>query len=269
MDTSDMTLKEKCKFYQKQRDYVLDTNNFILVHIDGRSFSKMVKNKFEKPFSVNFVNMMDTTASYLCEKIQGVQLAYVQSDEITLLLNKKTPESEIFFNGRLCKMQSIISSLATGKFNQLMTLWYLKNQVTEYNTLDLISNMPLYQFDCKVWEVPSYDEVIAWFLFRNIDCIRNSKQQTAQTYISHNILKNKTADDQIKYLYEKEGIDWNKFDDNVKYGRLITKEYVECTRLENDKTINFTRGKWVIKNGFDLTLSENRDKFKTFINILS
>ena len=117
------TLKEKCKELQKRSDYYIDNHKYILAHIDGRSFSKMVKNKFEKPFDDDFIDMMNATAKYLCEQVQGVQFAYVQSDEITLVIKALTEDSDVFFGGRLCKMQSIIASLATSKFNQLMMIY--------------------------------------------------------------------------------------------------------------------------------------------------
>ena len=277
-DFSEMSLKDKCKFYQKRRDYKVDENAYIIVHIDGRSFSKMIKNKFEKPFDKNFINMMDKTAIYACENVQGVKLAYVQSDEITLLIKKPNFESDIFFGGRLCKMQSIIASIVTSKFNQLLLKYNIsKNSysntledcdTTLYNVkdvLDYIDVQKLCQFDCKVWDVPTENDAITWFLFRNIDCIRNSKQQTAQSYLPHKLLLNKSADEQIKLLYEKEGIDWSKFNENLKYGRIITREKVECSREEKGQTILFTRNKWAIKNGFDLTINSNRDILKEML----
>ena len=100
-----ITLKDKCREYQKRRDYHIDTDKFIIAHIDGRSFSKMIKNKFEKPFDVNFIDMMNKTAQYLCQMVQGTHLAYVQSDEITLIIKKNTEDSDVFFGGGLCKMQ--------------------------------------------------------------------------------------------------------------------------------------------------------------------
>ena len=279
IDVNDMTLKEKSYFYQKRRDYQINPNDYILVHIDGRSFSKMVKNKFEKPFSYDFITMMNKTAVYLCENIQGAQLAYVQSDEITLLLKKATPESDIFFGGRLCKMHSIISSLATAKFNQLMFQYKLQkfnsNNVTDESLIEnrdyvkFIGEQQLFQFDCKVWDVPTSNEAMSWFLFRNIDCVRNSKQQTAQTYLPHKVLMGKNTDEQIRLLFDKEGIDGNKFDDGVKYGRLIIRENVEYTREENGKTISFNRSKWNIKNGMDLTNPDNRGILKNLCNALN
>lgn len=74
------TLESKCREHQKTADYHLDTAKPIIVHIDGRSFSKRVKNKFKKPFDERFINMMNETAKYLCQNVQGVQIGYVQSE---------------------------------------------------------------------------------------------------------------------------------------------------------------------------------------------
>ena len=281
MNTNDMTLKEKSYFYQHKRDYTIDIDNFIVVHIDGRSFSKMVKNKFEKPFSNDFINMMNKTAIYLCEQIQGAQMAYVQSDEITLILKKKNPESDVFFSGRLCKMHSIIASLASTNFNKMMLQYNItKNSYsntledcegtlyTIKDVIEFIGEQPNYQFDCKVWDVPNANEAMSWLLFRNIDCVRNSKQQTAQSYLPHKILVGKSTDEQIQLLYEKEGIEWSKFEEGKKYGRFIVKEYVECTREEKGQEITFTRSKWTIKNGMDLTNQNNREILKEMCSIL-
>ena len=228
------TLKEKCRKYQKRRDYHVDADKFIIAHIDGRSFSKMIKNKFQKPFDRDFINMMNETASYLCAMVQGVHLAYVQSDEISLLIKKNTPESDVFFGGRLCKMQSIIASLATAKFNQLMAAKTIQNNMYEITLMDFedtedtvyspsdcvdtVLNMPLCQFDCKVWDVDTANDAMAWFLFRNIDCIRNSKQQAAQTYLPHNTLLGLDSDTQIKMLLDEKGVDWNSFSVGEKWG---------------------------------------------------
>lgn len=266
----ELTLKDKCKHYQSLKDYTLNPDLYIIVHVDGRSFSKMVKNKFERPFDKDFISMMDETAKYLCEKVQGCQLAYVQSDEITLILKKSRPESDIFFGGRMCKIQSIVASMATGKFNQLITLYNIKNNAYDYTKTDcsdtlynakdiirLIKNSPLYEFDCKVWDVNDGNDAFAWLLFRNIDCVRNSKNQAAQAYIPHKDLVGRTADEAIALLKEKEGIDWNALPDEMKYGRIIRKEDIEM----GDADVVFIRKKWVVTPGIDLTNNENRVNF--------
>lgn len=254
----DISLKEKCKNYQEKANYFLDANKPIIVHIDGRSFSHMVKNKFNKPFDDDFIGMMNETAKYVCKEVQGVHIAYVQSDEISLFISKNTPESDVFFSGRLCKMQSIIASLATAKFNQLMTM-YRYNKLTENDSpIDAIDS-ELYEFDCKVWNVDSLNDALAWFLFRNIDCVRNSKQQAAQTYLSHKRLMNLTADEEIDLLAEENGIDWyTDYDDGKKYGRYIIKEEALCNNISYGTT--YRRSVWSVKPGFDLTDANNREK---------
>ena len=80
-----------------------------------------------------------------------------------------------------------------------------------------------FQFDCKVWNVPTPNDVFAWFLYRQLDCIRNSKQQTAQTWLSHNKLIGVDSDKQVEMLKNENGVDWNEFEPEVKFGRLIKK----------------------------------------------
>ena len=278
----DMTLKDKCYFYQKRRNYLVDTDKYVIAHIDGRSFSKMIKNKFEKPFDEQFVYLMNETACYLASNVQGVQFAYVQSDEISLIIKKTEPNGDIFFGGRLCKMQSIIASLATAKFNQLMTVYNItKNNYfftredtadTIYDivdAVDVITNSPLYQFDCKVWDVDNANDAMAWLLFRNIDCIRNSKQQTAQTYILHKELVGLHTDEQIALLKERLGIDWNKYKDELKYGRFVYRESAMFQKEINGKIVEFERNAFAVHNGFDLTIEENRNKLKNILNIVN
>ena len=283
------TLKEKCRKYQKRRDYHVDADKFIIAHIDGRSFSKMIKNKFQKPFDRDFINMMNETASYLCAMVQGVHLAYVQSDEISLLIKKNTPESDVFFGGRLCKMQSIIASLATAKFNQLMAAKTIQNNMYEITLMDFedtedtvyspsdcvdtVLNMALCQFDCKVWDVDTANDAMAWLLFRNIDCVRNSKQQAAQTYLPHNTLLGLDSDTQIKMLLDEKGVDWNSFSVGEKWGRLIYREKKEKTHTFTNKngetvTETYVRNAWGPHDGLDLTVAENRQKLMDICPIL-
>jgi tRNA(His) 5'-end guanylyltransferase len=277
---NDMTLKEKSKFFQERRNYLIDTDKYILVHVDGRSFSKMVKNKFRKPFDDSFIEMMNQTAVYLCENVQGCQLAYVQSDEISLLIKKNNPEGDVFFGGRLCKMQSIIASLASAKFNQLMMIYnitgengtcdvYTDNTEIVDEIVNVIHDSPLYQFDCKVWDVDSANDAMAWFLFRNIDCIRNSKQQTAQTYLTHKELIGLDTNKQIELLLNKTNIDWNTFDCGKKYGRLVYKKEFDAETTINGETIQYKRNRFEASDGFDLTNPDNRNKLREICPILN
>ena len=267
-NTNDMSLKQKCYAYQQEANYFLDSEKYILVHVDGRSFSRLIKNKFKKPFDDEFINAMNETAIYLCKSVQGCIFAYTQSDEISLIIRKNDPEGDVFFGGRMCKMQSIIASLATSRFTQVMMENLLKTVPTcasAENVLDMcidaVKNSPLYQFDCKVWNVDSANDAMAWILFRNIDCIRNSKQQTAQTYLPHKKLMSLNTDEQIALLKQEKNVDWNEFDDGKKYGRFIKKIEKVFEMNESDKYENasYTRHVWEAVNGCDLTIQSNRE----------
>ena len=81
-------LEDKCLYYRSLSDYKLLPNSYVLVMLDGRSFSNLIKNKFEKPFDKDFIDMMNQTAQYVCENVEGAKFAYVQSDEISLVITR-------------------------------------------------------------------------------------------------------------------------------------------------------------------------------------
>ena len=258
------TLEQKSKRFQEARNYKVNVDKYILVHVDGRSFSKLIKSKFNKPFDKDFIDMMNKTAIFLCENVQGAKIAYVQSDEITLLLKKDTPEGDVFFGGRLCKMQSIIASLATSEFNRHYIRYNIfnKDDWSEYGISDLddeLCDLKLAQFDCKVWDVDTANDAFAWFLFRNIDCVKNSKQQFAQTYLSHKELLNLNADEQIAKAMNEKGVDWNQCPQDQRFGRVISKEEFEFVGPDGAP---YMRSRWVAHDGVDLTDLPTRDEFK-------
>lgn len=232
------TLKDKCEYFRGLTDYKLTPNSYVIAMLDGRSFSKLIKNKYKKPFDDDFVSIMNEVAEYLVKNVQGAKLAYTQSDEISILITDfDTPETDAAFGYRICKLQSILAAMAASKFNQLAFLKDVEPRIYEnclidcegtvYKAEDVINeykNQRLVEFDCKVWSVPDYNTAFCHFLWRQNDCIRNSKQQTAQAYLSHKELMGKNADEQVGLLLDEKGIDWNALDNGLKYGRLIYKE---------------------------------------------
>lgn len=259
-------LEDKCQYYRGLTDYKICGNNNILVMLDGKNFSTLIKNNFKKPFDDEFIDMMNRTAQFLCNNVQGVKFAYVQSDEISLLITDyDTPETDTPFGGRICKLQSILASLATSEFNRWFTIWNLNKCYDNVNVGEFISKMKMAQFDCKVWSVPNQNDAYAWFLYRQLDCIRNSKQQTAQTYLPHKQLLNHDADEQIEMALTEKGIDWNKFEDKYKYGRFVYKVATTETKIipkvASVGPITFTRNKFTVVPAFVLSNEEGKDKF--------
>lgn len=249
-DFRGLKLGDRMKALQSLRDYKLDKKEYVLCHIDGRAFSKLIKHNFELPFDDKFIDFMNQTAIYLCKSIQGCKLAYVQSDEISLLLTDfSKEETGNFFQYRLCKLQSVIASLATGEFNRL---WYCDQIINNpSDAVDIISNRKPVQFDCKAWNVYEYNDAFAWFKFRQNDCIRNSKQQAAQTYVKpKKKLVNLSSDQQIELLKNEYGIDWNEYSNGKKYGRLIRRCIYEAegeNPIIHEQAMSI-RHKWVAED---------------------
>ena len=169
---TDLTLKERMKALQAERDYMLDKDSYILCHIDGRAFSKMIKKRFKLPFDDEFMQMMDDTAAYVCENVQGAKLAYVQSDEISIVitsfkydidesiseikaeieLNKKN--NEMYINSKIdMEKNEIESNIAMT--NKELSRWLRESPAREYKytTDHYVYSFHPYEENCADEEV--------------------------------------------------------------------------------------------------------------------
>jgi hypothetical protein len=260
------SLKEKYNYYRNLTDYRLLPNGYIMVMLDGRSFSKKIKNNFKRPFDETFINLMNETAKYVCEKVSGCKLAYVQSDEINLVLYDDF-EKDPFFGNRLCKLQSIIASIATSKFNQLAFIEVLKdNNCHKYDLINMIANSSLYEFDCKVWNVPNVNDAFAGILYRQNDCVRNSKEAVAQNYFSHKTLHGKKTEEQIELVKEYFGVNWyNDFTRGEQYGRLIIRHKIKYLPLGENLSAH-ERDEWNILEALPFNVEKNRMEIVKYLS---
>lgn len=93
----------------------LDRDLPVCCRIDGKSFHVWTK-RLQRPFDSMFMEIMVLTTMSLVEETHAL-IGYTQSDEISLVWNNATPESQIWFDGRIQKMTSVLSSIATYYFN--------------------------------------------------------------------------------------------------------------------------------------------------------
>ena len=163
-----LSLEKRMKMYEELNKQFLLPNQYVLMRLDGKSFSSFTKKYFNKPFDDEFTWLMQSTMEYLVDNISGAVAGYTQSDEITILLtDKKTKGMEGWFNYRVDKMCSLAASMASAYFNINFNEYYnykFKNECS----------YPYPIFDCRVWQVPNEEEVKNVFLWRQRDCIRNS-----------------------------------------------------------------------------------------------
>ena len=205
------------EFYENRTRNFLPRRTYTIIRVDGKAFHSYTKGLI-RPFDEKLVNDMDETACYMCKNIQGAKFAFVQSDEISILLTDfEGLTTDAWFDGNIQKMASISASLATAKFNELRP-----------NKIAL--------FDSRVFTIPSDIEVENYFIWRQQDTTRNSISSVAQSMFSHRELENKNTDQMQEMCFQK-GVNWNDFSAKLKRGRLIVKQDYEKEGA--------TRSKWV------------------------
>lgn len=222
---------DRMKDYEFCYDITLPRRIPMVLRIDGKTFHAMVKKwKCVKPFDERLQKMMSLTAMELCKQISGAKLAYIQSDEITIVVyDDQDKSTEAWFNKRLNKILSISASIATREFNSL--------GIVNKDLLDTL-NYPAI-FDCRVMIMPDY-EVKNNLIWRQQDASKNSKQMLARSLYSHKELNGKNGDELQEMTFQK-GINWNNIETWKKRGWCIKQVLVEV-ESEKGKAI---RNKWV------------------------
>jgi len=216
-------LGDRMKGYEQTFRYKLLKRSYTMIRIDGKAFHTYTKG-LPRPFDWDLVNDMDDTAKYLCEKIQGAKCAFVQSDEITLVLTDfDNINTSAWFDNTVQKMCSVSASMATAKFNQLR----IKRLISAGKILTDFDNIRLAEFDARVWQVPTRGEVINNLIWRQQDTVKNSISSVAQSEFSTKELHGVNGDQAQEKLFTERGINWNDFDPKLKRGRLIVKETYE------------------------------------------
>jgi tRNA(His) 5'-end guanylyltransferase len=168
---------------------------------------------------------MDQTAIKLCESIQGAKLAFVQSDEISIILTDFDDiKTDAWFGGNIQKIVSVSASIATATFNSEM----------HFDKEILAPRTKVAYFDSRVFTLPNVDEVINYLIWRQNDATRNSIQMAAQVLYSQKQLHQKDSSELQELIFQK-GINWNDYPIGFKRGRIILKEKEETVGVKKFK----------------------------------
>jgi tRNA(His) 5'-end guanylyltransferase len=226
-------------FYENRTRIYLPRRTYTVIRIDGKAFHTWTKG-LKRPFDEGFINDMDETAKYLCKNIQGAKLAFVQSDEISIVLTDFDDIStDAWFDGNIQKMVSVSASMATSKFNQLRFIRDLEKNESNNRTecaMSILSSK-LAEFDARVFTIPNKEEVINYLIFRQQDTVRNSISSVAQSLYSSNELKGKNQNDMQELCFQK-GINWNDLPVKQKRGRLIIRQEFEVNGAKRNKWVS-------------------------------
>lgn len=211
--------------YENRTRISLPRRSYTLIRVDGKAFHTYTKG-MKRPFDLGLMEDMDKTAAYLCKNIMGARFAFVQSDEISILLTDfEEVSSQSWFDSNLQKMCSVSASMATSAFNAAR----LKRVGAE--------DMKWAEFDSRVFQIPQKIEIENYFIWRQQDTTRNSISSVAQSLYSHKELNGKKSDELQEMIFQK-GINWNDFEPKCKRGRMIIKETYE----KEPKTM---RSRWI------------------------
>lgn len=235
--------------YENRTRIFLPRRTYTIIRIVGKAFHTYTKG-LNRPFDEKFIEDMDETACFLCKKIQGAIFAFVQSDEISILLTDfKRNTTNAWFDGNIQKIVSVSASLATAKFNQLRQLRYIKEKFDSgiinvtYRWMELLEEKKIASFDSRTFSIPQTYEVINYFIWRQQDTVRNSIQSVAQTLYRDKELENKNVNIQQEMIFQK-GINWNDYSAKLKRGRFIEKI---AYRKENDENVPSSKSAWRTK----------------------
>ena len=193
----------------------------IYARIDGRAFHTFCDG-LKKPYSKAFIQAMQDTCKHLVKETTAV-LGYVQSDEISL---GWTDTQHCPFDGRVQKLESVLASMASayfvkhlhhdaprifgpkrsdydteGEYTKAMDDYTLFANDNETMRCRSIFNPPC--FDCRVFNVPSMEELANAFLWRENDAIKNSISGMSLHFYSHKELQGKNSDEKIHMMRMK------------------------------------------------------------------
>ena len=240
--------------YENRTRYLLPRRTYTVLRIDGKAFHAYTKD-CERPYDSLLSEDMDFTAVALCKQIEGAQLAYVQSDEISLLVTDFADnQTQAWFDGNLQKLASISAAIATAHFNSFRWQRTILGRIDSANVPDaepisinakpLLINLlrePTAYFDSRAFTIPDPTEVENYFNWRQQDATRNSISMTAQAHLPHERLQGKTSDEMQEMLWQECGINWNDMPGGFKRGRCVVREAVAQDKEYVDKRIEETR----------------------------
>ena len=145
-------LDKKLRIYETSHDFCVPPNIYMVARIDGRSFTKLTKEKhnFKRPFDEKFRDLMIDTVKHLMNCGFKVNYGFTESDEISLLfdLNEDT------FSRKTRKYNSVLAGEASARF-----------------TLGLGD---IAAFDCRISQLPRRQDVVDYFRWRKEDAHRNA-----------------------------------------------------------------------------------------------
>lgn len=142
----------KMRIFETAHDQCVLPGLWMVARLDGRNFTRLTKElqNFEVPFDERFRDLMVRTTEHLMNCGFRVIYGFTESDEISLLLDYRDQS----FGRKTRKLNSVLAGEASAKFSLLLG--------------------ELACFDCRISELPTVENVVDYFRWRNEDAHRNA-----------------------------------------------------------------------------------------------
>ena len=145
-------LDARMRALETESDARLPREGFLIARLDGRGFTRLTKEllALEKPFDPRFHGAMSETLALLFNCGFTLDFGYSQSDEISLLF----ASGGVPFERKTRKLLSVLAGEASAQFS--------------------LSLGARGAFDCRLLLLRSQNSVCDYFLWRQLDAMRNA-----------------------------------------------------------------------------------------------
>lgn len=206
------SLHDRMKTYEEATRTRLVPRMPAIIRVDGRAFHTFTR-RFISPYDPGFHACMADAAQALCEEVHGARFAFLQSDEISVLVaDYRTFSTQPYFGGQVQKITSIAAAVVSTAFSRALLQRGLLNVDGE--------RWP--HFDARVFNLPRA-EVCNYFISRQQDATRNSIQSAGQAVFSHRRLMGLSMSEVQDLLMLEHGINWSRYSAAQKRGVAIVK----------------------------------------------
>lgn len=170
-------LEVKMRALEAEDDAAVAFGLYIIARLDGRGFTRLVRERFDTPQDERFRDLMVATTETLMQSA-GLRVIYghTQSDEISLLVHP----IERAYGRKRRKLHSILAGLASARFS-------------------LGLDEPVC-FDCRLVGLDRVAEVADYFYWRSADALRNARNAHCYWALRSKGLDPAEATEQIKGL---------------------------------------------------------------------
>ena len=222
------------------------------VRLDGWRFRALAEQiGVEKPFDERFAQCLVSSSKTLFEKGFSPTLVYVVSDELNILFDGKAP-----FNGRVEKIDSVMSSLVSAAFSLQLQKLFDKKVVPAFNSRIIVT--------------PNNEKILEYLSWRQTNAWRNHNNAYAYWFfrkmgykpleIAKKLKGIKT--EELHDMLFKHGINLAKTPSWQRRGILIHKEPYQ-KRIANQSVT-----RWKITENWDPPLFSSEEGTKLIRQIL-